>query len=104
MKNQGQDTPVLRGKIEAWAQEHLQDGRVSWFSEVEREVGATHSTAGEILFATQDGRTARTSILKDVDGNLHIGPTVEGGKPPEVTVASEAVHDALRADPPWKRP
>ena len=104
MDNQGQDTPALRVKIEAWAREHLPASEVHWTSDLEHRLGASYGTQGSIIFERPDGRSARVDIRKDEEGNLRIGTTTEGSKPPGMDVAGSAVHDALRADPPHLRP
>lgn len=102
MHKVGPEGSETRAKIEGWAQDNLSKGRVKWIPEEEARITG-ETAAGFITFATVDGRTAETAVVRDEAGILWIGATSEVGKPAHMNLATVTVHDALRKNPPEER-
>ena len=108
--NQGSDTPALRRKVEGWARDNLEDAVTRWHTAEEaRLLGLDPEEIGVIRFTMREGGAAQDiAIRRNAQGELVINgvSSVGGGevRPPWAEVAAGEVHDALKRDPPWRRP
>ena len=89
----GNDSPKIKAEIEDFTDTELNEGEVIWFDEPDK-IHPWLSRVGEVMFYTEDGRKAVTSIYRI--NKLYMGETMEQNRPAGVPLASEALYYAQK--------